>query len=98
MTARFVAEAGNDRSGLADPVVVGPIRVTDTGAEYQDRGHHGLLSTYQVAPDLGRGLLSEEVEGVQESEEAEEVCSGGSEGAVASVAGVASTGATSCFG
>jgi hypothetical protein len=46
----------------------------------RDHGHHGLLSVYQVAPDLGRGLLSEE-EGAAEEEEADEgVCSSGWDG------------------
>ena len=43
----------------------------------RDHGHHGLAWAYQVAPDLGRGLLSEE-EGTAEEEEAGEgACSSG---------------------
>jgi hypothetical protein len=43
----------------------------------RDHGHHGLLSAYQVAPDLGRGLLSEEEDGAEEEEAGLEVCSSG---------------------
>jgi hypothetical protein len=43
----------------------------------RDHGHHGLVWAYQVAPDLGRGLLSEEEDAAEEEEAGEGVCSSG---------------------
>ncbi len=42
-----------------------------------DHGHHGLVWAYQVAPDLGRGLLAEEEGAAEEEEAGEGVCSSG---------------------
>ncbi len=43
----------------------------------RDHGHHGLVWAYQVAPDLGRGLLSEEEDAAEDEEAGEEVGSRG---------------------
>jgi hypothetical protein len=42
-----------------------------------DHGHHGLVWAYQVAPALGRGLLSEEEDAAEEEEAGLEVRSRG---------------------
>ncbi len=46
----------------------------------RDHGHHGLVWAYQVAPDLGRGLLSGEGEAAGEKDAGEGVCSGSWDG------------------